>query len=265
VDKRNSARLPGVGGRRDFWLRMLIPFVFLVLLVVLLVAFVPRDAFVPAIAIAGLGLLVSGAVGLFTGIRGPSWLIYGLIFAELAVLLVSPPPWQGLALLSVPVSALGFGMGKELAFLRYNSSDEVSETTWVVAGEAIADVKEAKSRALAALGGWDSAQNGRFVVSLGHRRFEAWGSAADGFVVHIASDFRALATMSVLTRLPRQEGEVSIPLDTHGLLAWVPVGVIVPAAVVAESLDGFFEFQGAISLDGWEWEAGELAQELRFS
>lgn len=266
--KLEPARLSGIGGRRDFWLRMLIPsllLVLLVLLVLLLVGFVPRDAFVPAIAIVALGLLVSAAVGLRTGIRGPSWLIYGLIFAELAVLLVSPAPWQGLALLSVPVSALGFAIGKEVAFLRYNNSHDVLESTWVVDGEPIADVRDAKSRALTALYGWESAQNGRFVISLGHCRLEAWGSASDGFVVHFASDFRDLETMSVLTRVPGQEGEVSIPLSAHGLIAWVPAGVKVPAAVLAEALIGFFESQGAMSLDGWVWKTGGQAQDLRVS
>jgi hypothetical protein len=257
--------MSGVDGRRDFWLRMLIPSLMLVLLVLLVVSFVPRDAFWPASVIVGVGFLVSAAVGLLTGIRGPFWLIYGLIFAELALLAVSPAPWQGLALLSVPVSALGFAVGKEIAFLRYNSGDQPLETSWVVAGEVIADVKEAKSRALSALRSWVSAQDGRFVVSLGHRRFEAWGSELDGFVVHVASDSRAVATLAVLTRLNSHEGEVSMHLDTHGLIAWVPAGVQVPAAVVAEALEGFFESQGAMSLDGWTWEQGEQAQELRFS
>jgi hypothetical protein len=66
-------------------------------------------------------------------------------------------------------------------------------------------------------------------------------------------------------RLNSHEGEVSMHLDTHGLIAWVPAGVQVPAAVVAEALEGFFESQGAMSLDGWTWEQGEQAQELRFS
>ncbi len=72
---------------------------------------------------------------------------YGPIIAELAFLLVSPAPWQGLALLSAPVSAIEFATGKEIAFLRYNSTHEVSETTWVVAGDAIADTTEATFKA----------------------------------------------------------------------------------------------------------------------
>lgn len=265
MNKHESARLRGVGKSRDFWLQMLIPGILLVLLLILLAGFVPREGFVPSIVIVGVGLLTSGAAGYFTGIRGPKWLIYGLIFAELAVLLLCPAPWRGLALLSVPVSAIGFAMGKEIAFFRYNSRQEVSENTWVVAGKGIADVAEAKRQAFSRLGSWESLRDGRFVVVLGHRRFEAWGSAGDGFVVHIALDGRDLATLCVLTRVPHQNDEVSISLDTHGLIGWVPLGVKVPANVADQALNGFFETQGAENLPGWAWEYGAQAQDLRFS
>ncbi|MET4096740.1 hypothetical protein ABIB51_003694 [Arthrobacter sp. UYCu712] len=264
VNKRESARLRGLDKSRDFRLRMLIPGIFLILLIVL-IGFLPTAVVMHATAIGVIGLLSGGAVGLLTGIRGPSWPIYVLIVAGIALLLVLPSPWRSLALLSVPVSALGFAMGKEIAFYRFNSSHEVSETTWVVAGEALADVKGAKLIAISKLNGWDSVQDGRFVVSLGHRRFEAWGSTVDGFIVHTALDARDLARMSVLTRFPHEDEEVSIALDAHGLRAWVPLGVMVPTNVAAEALEGFFETQGALSLDGWNWESGAQAQELRFS
>lgn len=264
MNKRESARLRGLDKARDFWLRMLIPGIFLILLIVL-IGFLPSEVVTHSTAIGVVGLLSGGAVGLLTGIRGPSWLIYVLIVAGIALLLVLPSPWRSLALLSVPVSALGFAMGKEIAFYRYNSRHEVSETTWVVAGEPIADIKGAKRIAISKLNGWDSIQDGRFVVSLGHRRFEACGSTVDGFIVHTALDARDLATMSVLTRFPHEDEEVSIALDAHGLRAWVPLGVKVPINVAAEALEGFFETQGALSLDGWAWESGAQAQELRFS
>ncbi|WP_326962186.1 MULTISPECIES: hypothetical protein [unclassified Arthrobacter] len=263
MNKRESARLRGSDKSRDFRLRMLIPGIFLILLIVL-IGFLPTEVVMQATVIGVVGLLSGGTVGLLTGIRGPSWLIYVLIVAGIALLLVLPSPWRSLALLSVPVSALGFAMGKEIAFYRFNSSHEVSETTWVVAGEAIADVKGAKSIASLKLNGWESIQDGRFVVSLGHRRFEAGGSAVDGFIVHTAVDARDLATMSVLTRFPHEDEEVSIALDAHGLRAWVPLGVMVPTNVAAGALEAFFETQGALSLDGWAWESGAQAQELRF-
>ena len=264
MDNHKSARLRGAGEPRDLLLQLLIPGVLLVLLLIVIAGFMPREVFVPSIVVVGMGLLTSGAVGVFTGIRGPSWLIYGLIFAELALLLLFPAPWRGLALLCVPVSAIGFTMGKEIAFFRYNSRQEVSETTWVVAGEAIADVAEAKRQAFSRLGSWESVQDGRFIVLLGHRRFEAWGAAREGFVVHIVLDDRDLATMRVLTRVPHQNDEVSISLDRHGLIGWVPRGVRVPAKVAEQALDGFFETQGAMDLTGWVWEDGAQAQELRF-
>jgi hypothetical protein len=89
--------------------------------------------------------------------------------------------------------------------------------------------------------------------------------AGDGFVVHIALDGRDLATLCVLTRVPHQNDEVSISLDTHGLIGWVPLGVKVPADVAEQALSGFFETQGAENLPGWAWEYGAQAQDLRFS
>jgi hypothetical protein len=264
VNTRESTRLRGLDKSRDFWLRMLIPGTFLILLVVL-ISFLPTAVVVHSTVIGVVALLSGGAVGLLTGIRGPSRLIYVLIVAEIALLLVLPSPWRSLALLSVPVSALGFAMGKEIAFYRYDSSREVSETTWVVTGEAIADVRDAKRIAISKLNGWESVQDGRFVVCLGDRRFEAWRSTVDGFIVHTVLDAPDLATMSVLTRFPHEDEEVSIALDAHGLRAWVPLGVMVPTNVAAEALEGFFETQGALSLDGWAWESGAQAQELRFS
>jgi hypothetical protein len=264
VNNRESARLRGQDKSRDFWLRMLIPGAFLILLIVL-IGFLPSEVLMQATGIGVVGILLGGAVGLLTGIRGPSWLIYVLIVAELAFLLVLPVPWPSLALLGVPVSALGFAMGKEIAFYRFTSRHEVSETTWVVAGEPVADVKGAKRVAISKLNGWKSVEYGRFVVSLGHRRFEAWGSPEDGFIVHTARDARDLATMSVLTRFPREDDEVSIALDAQGLRAWVPLGVRAPINVAAEALEEFLETQGALSLDGWAWESGAQAQELRFA
>lgn len=263
VNKRDAARPRGRDELRDFWLRMIIPAVLLALITVLIV-FLPPQVVMEAAVIGGAGILAGGVVGILTGIRGPAWLIYALIAVETALLLALPTPWRLLALMSVPVSALGYAMGKEIAYYRYNSSHEVSETAWVVTGEAIADVREAKRIAISKLNDWESVPDGRFGVCLGNRRFEAWGSAADGFIIHTALDDRDLATMSVLTRLPHEEEEVSIALDPHGLRAWMPLGVKVPIDVAAKALEGFFETQGAISLDGWAWENGTRAQELRF-
>lgn len=109
---------PRAGQLRDFWLRMLIPSALLALLLIWLAANVPPPAFRPAILVTAVGLLAGGAVGLLAGIRGPHWVIYGLIFAGVAALLLAPAPWSGLALVWVPVSALGYAMGTEIAFFR---------------------------------------------------------------------------------------------------------------------------------------------------
>ena len=115
VNNRESTRLPGPDKARDFRLRMLIPGIFLISLIALM-GFLPTEIIMHATVIGVVGLLAGGAVGFLTGIRGPSWLIYVLIVAGIALLLVLPSPWRSLALLSVPVSALGFAMGKEIAF-----------------------------------------------------------------------------------------------------------------------------------------------------
>ena len=129
MDNRKSARLRGSGESREFWFRLLIPAILLVLLLFLLVGYVPREALVPAIVVVGAGLLISGAVGVRTGIRGPAWLIYAVILAELALLLLAPAPWRGFALLSVPVSAIGYVIGKELAFFGHNRRHQASPST----------------------------------------------------------------------------------------------------------------------------------------
>lgn len=265
MDNGKSARLRGASESREFLLRMLIPAIFLVLLLILLVGNVPRAVLAPAVVVVGVGLLTSGVVGLLTGIRGPAWLIYGVIFAGLAVLLLSPAPWRGFALLWVPVTALGYLSGKEIAFFGYNRRHQPSPSNWVVAGEAIESVAEAKQRAFSRLGRWESLKDGRFVVALGHRRFEAWGAAAEGFVVHIASDDRNLETLSVLTHVPPRNGEILIALDAHGLTGRAPQGVQVPTEVAKQALEGFFETQGVRDLTDWAWERGAQAQELRFT
>lgn len=264
MDAGKSARSRGADESREFWLQMLIPGVLLVVLLISVVSFVPREVFVPSLVVVGVGTLAGCAVGILTGVRGPLWFIYGLISVELALLLLLPFPWRELALLCIPVSAIGFAMGKEIAFFLYNRRQQVSVTTWLVAGEAITDVVEAKRQASARLSSWESVEDGRFVVVLGHRRFEAWGASEEGFVVHTVLDDRDLATLRVLTRDPRQSDEIAIPLNRHGLTGWVPRGVIVPADVAEQALNGFFEIQGARDLIGWAWEDGEQAQELRF-
>lgn len=128
MNKHESARRRGSGESRDFWLQLLIPAVLLVLLLIVIAGVVPREALVPSIVVVAVGLLTSGAVGFFSGIRGPMWLIYGLILAELGLLLLFPAPWRGLALVCIPVSAIGFAIGKDVAYFRYNRRHGVSES-----------------------------------------------------------------------------------------------------------------------------------------
>lgn len=111
---------------RDFCLRIAIPAVLFAGLLVLLVTSVPLDAVPPALSVAGAALLMGGAIGFFTGIRGPHWSIYALILTGLTVLLLLPHPWQGLAFVPIPTSAAGYAMGKEIAFFRLNLRQPVS-------------------------------------------------------------------------------------------------------------------------------------------
>jgi hypothetical protein len=124
VDVLNRRRIV-----RDFWLRMTIPAVLFGGLLVLLFTSVSLDALPSALLITGAALLIGGAIGFFTGIRGPHWPIYALIFAGLAVLLPLPHPWQGLTFVPIPTSAAGYAMGKEIAFFRSNLRQPVSPAT----------------------------------------------------------------------------------------------------------------------------------------
>ncbi len=121
LNRRRSAR--------DFWLRMTIPMVLLAGLLVLFFNSVPLDVLPPALSITGAALLAGGAIGFFTGIRGPHWPIYVLILTGLAGLLLLPHPWHGLAFVPIPASAIGYAMGKEVAFFRLNLRDPVSPIT----------------------------------------------------------------------------------------------------------------------------------------
>ena len=114
---------------RDFWLRITIPAVLFAGLLVLLFTSVPLDALPLALLITGASLFVGGAIGFFTGIHGPHWPIYALIFTGLAVLLLLPRPWQGLIFVPIPTSAAGYAMGKEVAFFRRNLQQPVSPAT----------------------------------------------------------------------------------------------------------------------------------------
>ena len=114
---------------RDFWLRITIPAVLFAGLLVLLFTSVSLDALPPALLITGAALLMGGAIGFLTGIRGPHWPIYALIFTGLAVLLLLPHPWQGLAFVPIPTAAAGYAMGKEVAFFRSNLRQQVLPAT----------------------------------------------------------------------------------------------------------------------------------------
>jgi hypothetical protein len=108
---------------------MTIPSVLLAGLLVLLFSSVPLDVLPPALSIIGAALLAGGATGFFTGISGPHRPIYALVLTGLAVLLLLPHPWQGLAFMPIPASAIGYAMGKEVAFFRLNLQDPVSPIT----------------------------------------------------------------------------------------------------------------------------------------
>ncbi len=108
---------------------MLIPAVLLTVLVAVLIGYRPHQEMASSFLVVGLGLLASAAVGVLSGVKGPSWAIYVLIVLEVGLLLLLPAPWQGLALVSVPVSAIGFMMGREIAFLRINRTQGVPPTT----------------------------------------------------------------------------------------------------------------------------------------
>lgn len=107
---------------------MTIPSTLFAGLLVLLFTSVPRDALPSALLTTGVALLIGGTIGFFTGVHGPHWPIYALILTGLAVLLLLPHPWQGLAFVPIPTSAVGYAMGKEVAFFRLNRRQPVSST-----------------------------------------------------------------------------------------------------------------------------------------
>lgn len=113
----------------DFWLCMTIPTVLLAGLVIFLFSNVPLAVIPAALLITGAALLAGGTIGFFTGVRGPHWPIYALILTGLAVLLFLPSPWDELAFINIPASAIGYAMGKEVSFFRLNLRHPVSPVT----------------------------------------------------------------------------------------------------------------------------------------
>lgn len=106
-------------------LRLLIPMALLVGLLILILSTVPPEVILPAVVVVSGGVLAGGIVGFLTGVRGPHWPIYALMFSTVAVLLLLPSPWQGLALVAVPAAASGYALGKEIAFFRLDRRHRV--------------------------------------------------------------------------------------------------------------------------------------------
>lgn len=111
---------------RDFGVRISIPAVLFAGLLVFLISSLPLGVLPPAVLVVGAALLIGGTIGFFTGVRGPHWPIYASILTGTAVLLLLPDPWQGLALLPIPASAVAYALGKEIAFFRLNLGQAVS-------------------------------------------------------------------------------------------------------------------------------------------
>lgn len=258
MEKARASRV-----RRDLWLSMFIPLALLGGLFLLVNRFTPPESLMPLLGVVGAGVIAGGTVGFYTGVRGPHWIIYALIFVAIVALYLLSGVWRGFALVSTPILIAGFSIGKELDFFRRERRD-VSLTEWVVASEPIADIGRAKEHATSNLRSWDSVKDGRFVVALGYRRFEAWGSASEGFIVHVATDVNDIETLHVLTRSQTDDDEVPISLNSHGLTAWIPSRLRASAEVVQQALEAFMETQTAAEVPGWNWEAGDLAQEVRF-
>lgn len=111
---------------RDFWGRVTIPAALFAALVILVFTSVPLGSRPPALLVAGAALLTGGAIGFRTGIHGPRWPIYASILTGSAALLLLHHPWQGLAFVPIPASAIGYAVGKEIAFFRLNLRQPVS-------------------------------------------------------------------------------------------------------------------------------------------
>lgn len=233
-------------------------------LVILLITIWPpveSGAVVPLTIIVVTGLFLGGSVGFLTGIRGPHWGIYAAIVLQIVVFLLLQEPWNIFAIACIPVNALSYIAGRALAF--FGTEREPSDT-WTIGGRSIENSELAKSAAISKFHNWDSLDNGRFIVTSGHLRFEAWGSPGEGYIVHAATNDNYIETLHVLSRSSHQDDEVSVALNSHGLTAWIPSRLRAPADVAERALEAFMETQTAAEVPGWRWEAGDLAQDMRF-
>lgn len=125
-------------------------------------------------AIMIIGLLGGGLACIFMRENFVTYAFVVLVVFWGVVLSQLPLPWSGLVMLAVPSNAIGVMAGGAIRD-GFADAKPRPKDVWIVNGVEEKRKDRAQSMALDALGSWDSAKSGPFLVERNDGRFEAMG------------------------------------------------------------------------------------------
>lgn len=205
------------------------------------------------------GLLGGGLVRAWGRDNLVTVLLFILVIAECALVSrLLPSPWSGLWAVLIPANAIGVMVGS-VTRQGLRISKPVPPDVWLINGTEDPRTESARSAALHALGSWDSAQSGRFLVERNQGLFEAMGNPATGFIVHCTPDSRHDSQWRILGSVSgSEEIEIRMPFGP----AHVPAGVVADLETTSRALRAFFHYRGPDP--ELHWSSGEQVLDLKF-
>lgn len=186
-----------------------------------------------------------------------------LVFIVLAVvesvfLSQFPRPWSGLWLVLVLANALGLMVG-DIVREGIRAAKPKRPDVWMINGSEEPQTDTAKTKSLAALASWNSAESGMFFVERNDASFEAMGDPTTGFIVHCVANDQVTNRWRILGSIAgTKETEIRIPSGP----AYAPSGVVVDLEAAKGALSGFFHYRGPDP--ELTWASGGQVLDLKF-
>ena len=204
------------------------------------------------------GLVGGGLVRRFVRDRNVLLVFIALVVVESAFLSQLPRPWSGLWLVLIPATALGL-MAGEAVRQAIRAAKPKRRNAWMINGAEEPRTDRAKTKSLAALTSWNSAESGKFFVERNDALFEAMGNPATGFIVHCVANCQDTSQWRVLGSIEgKDETEIRIPSG----LAYAPSGVVVDLQTAQRALSGFLHHRGPDP--ELTWTSGGQVLDLKF-
>jgi hypothetical protein len=204
------------------------------------------------------GLVGGGLVRSFVRDRHVMLVFTVLAVVESVLLSQFPRPWSGLWLVLVLANALGLMVG-DIARQGIRAAKPKRPDVWMINGVEEPRTDRAKTKSLAALTSWNSAESGKFFVERNDAVFEAMGDPATGFIVHCAASCQETSQWRILGSLDgKDESEIRIPSGP----AFAPSGVVVDLETAQGALLGFFHHRGPDP--ELTWALGGQVLDLKF-